>query len=786
MLELMVPSVDEVPIPDGQTPVPTAASFAKRSRWRRPSLLIGALLLIAVATTGEVWVSRDSSGPPLAHQYSSLATSMLSNVWTWPTVATDPLALQEPGYTLLLDRATGEVSVQAPQGRYTMPLTTLVGRTQLPPGTHFAATTDRSILTLFTFDRSGQLLEKAVLIGYPSFFTVSFSSQMGPDHFVGATFFSNGRHALPTAWLDRAFSPDPVPATIEPTPTTFLGVHHPYHTAPFAPAPFDLLFQEAKGWTGVGLVQVPNATSLSLTEQGAIAVNYPLSELAAIKDVGAGGGIAPPKAVPGGGASGTWLSFPSFVITFGGSTAAGLLAYHTSLSQLGQAPVAAPPGRRPSWWAWPMVDTWGQQLVGGAERTSPKYTASWVSSFVNSWRQRFGIRHFTVIIDAQWQAQLGYPTPSARVGGVTGMRALIQTLHSQGLKVILWWPLWKQQHPSGVHTLADPTAPGFQGQTATQMADLLGSGPGQLGANGLKLDWGFLVPNPTQEQLARPQLGIGAALLLRYMTLLSHSAWATQPGALIDGSAVAPQFGGTEDTLRLYDAAMASTWSYRAGIVAAVDPTSLIDGDGWHLNQNQAVAHTVQSAVFGVPALYYATKWAGGAPISESLAKALGAVLTLGQARGQGQASLLASGQWIYHVGGRLTAATLASSRALALYGYGARDALTRATVVSAMTTRVAVPGVGSTVAVWVKGPGGRRVGYRRLGNGLVFTATAGDRYLVKFGPAPRGRPSGTDLHQKARASRGGSRASSEAPRSGHRRGTAKSAPAEASPLSSN
>ncbi|HVD02889.1 MAG TPA: hypothetical protein VNF75_01930 [Candidatus Dormibacteraeota bacterium] len=732
--------VTAMPISDRELSSPPREALGQRSRRRLSGLLIAAVMLAAVATGGEVWVSRDSSGPPLGHQYSNLATSMLSSVWTWPTVATDPLALKEAGYTLLVDRSAGVLSVQSPQGRYTMPLTALVGRTGLPAGTRFTATTDRSILTLYTFDRAGGLLEKAVLTGYPSFFTVSFCSQLGPDHFVGATFFSNGRAALPTTWLDRAFSPDPVPATIEPTPTTFLGVHHPYHTAPFAPAPFDLLFHAGSGWTGIGLVQIPDATSLSLTEQGAIAVNYPLSELATIQDVGSGGSIAQPKGIPGGPASGKWLAFPSLVVTFGNTTAAGLLAYHTSLTQLGEAPVAAPPGKRPSWWSWPMVDTWGQQLVSGADRTSPLYTSSWVTSFVNSWRQRFGITHFTVIIDAQWQARLGYPTPSARFGGVTGMRALIQKLHSEGLKVILWWPLWKHQSASGVHTLADPTAPGFQVQTATQMADLLGSGPGQLDANGLKLDWGFLVPTPTQEHLARPQLGIGAALLLRYMTVLSHSAWSTQPGALIDGSAVAPQFGGTEDTLRLYDAAMASTWSYRASIVTAVDPTSLIDGDGWHLNQAQAVTHTVQSAVFGVPALYYATKWAGGTPITESLARALGAVLSLGQARGQGLASLLASGQWTYHVGGRLTATTLASSQALAVYGYSHSETLTGVTVVSALTTRVAVPTVGSAVAVGVQGPGGRRVAFQRRGSGVIFTATGGERYQVTFDPAPRHR----------------------------------------------
>ncbi|MHB1502246.1 MAG: hypothetical protein ACYCYK_14125, partial [Candidatus Dormibacteria bacterium] len=563
-----------------------------------------------------------------------------------------------------------------------------------------------------------------------------------PDHLGRPTFLWNGTTGLPPAFVAHAFSPDPMSPSLLPTPTTFLGVHPPFHTAPFAPPPFELSFRQGEGWSGIGLLQVPDATLMELTPEGGIYLNYPLATLMSIRDQGAGGRVVWPKAVPGEPASGTWLGFPSLVFTFGASPALTLLAYHAALRQMGEAPTAPGLSRPPDWWSWPMVDTWGQQLVVGAARTSPKYTAAWVANFVRQWRRQFGVDHFTVILDAQWQARLGYPTPSARFGGLSGMRHLIQRLHSQGLKVLLWWPLWKQQSVTGRRSLVDPTTTAFPSLISSQMTELVGSGPRDLGANGLKLDWGFLVPSPSLERVSRPQMGLGADLLLRYMTLLSRAAWKANPRALIDGSAVAPQFGGTEDTLRLYDAASASTWSYRAFIVSAVDPGSLIDGDGWHLNQSQAVAHLVQSAVFGTPAMYYATRWSGGDIITRPVARALGSVLALAQQRGRGgQAKLLADGQWTYQIKGRLTASTLDGSHALAVYGYSSSDRLTRATVVSAVTTAVRIASVGRAVPRGVADPGGGRVRYRRQGAILEFAALAGDRYVVSFSTAARRVP---------------------------------------------
>lgn len=726
-------------MPGRSRPGPDPLSLGRRTGWPGFSRLarvgVVAVLVLLLAGASELSLPRPNPRQPAsASEYSNLDSDVVGGTWSWPLgqSTSTPLALREPDYSLLFDRETGMLTLRAQRGSFSFPATALIGQSAIPTGARFTAVSDRSQLTVYVFNRKRTLLEKARITAFPTFFTVGFSSRVGGQLQAPATFFSNGTSGLPATAYATAFSPDPVKSSLYNDPTTFLGVHAPLKSAPFAPPPFDLEFREGSGWAGVGLVQVPNATALSITPQGGITVNYDLHLLASIHDQGAGGRVKPPNGVPGAAGRGTWLSFPRFTFTMGKSTSTGLLSYHASLRSLHEAPMAFAPGKRPTWWSRPIVDTWGQQMVDRVSRRSPRYTASWVRTFVASWRRQFGLRHFTLVIDSDWQARLGHTTPSLRFGGVAGMRDLIKELHSQGVKVVLWWPLWVNQTESHQRLRVDPTAPHFKAKVAKQMTQLLGTGPGDLGADGLKLDWGELVPPPAAEMLARPQLGIGASLLLRYMTVLSKSAWKTDPTALIDASAVAPQFGGTESTLRLYDAHLASTWSYRAELVSAVDPTALIDGDGWRLDGAQATTHIVESTVFGIPALYYATRWSGGTRIRRSVARALGALVYAGEGRGQGRASQLRDGAWQYKVKGRTTAMTLADSHALVVYHYGDTGQCRSAVVVSAIRTRILVPECGRVEAASI-GAGVSTTSFRVVGRDYSFSAAPGVTYRLAF-----------------------------------------------------
>ncbi len=631
----------------------------------------------------------------------ALAGSASGTAWQPQRLASGGVGylISEPGYSLSLAPNGPWLTLSNGVGTGTirMPLAALIGRPSLPARAKWSAAASGSRLTVSAKDGSGHDLLQALVTVRAGYFTVHFTCELGTAAGLEPAFFAVGQKGLDMSRVTSGFTPDPVFRSPTLTPTVRLGpiAVAPY-TAPFAPPPFDVELESQAGWVGVGLQQVPNATQLSISKTGRVQVNYQLGILSRIRDIGAGGTVAAPQRQSGSGAFGRWLSFPTFVITLADSSRNGLVAYHDALSAMGAAATAAPPGHRPSWLAWPLVDTWGQQLVTGAARREDEFTAAWVRQYVAVWRAKFHLQHFTVIIDAQWQATLGGATPSARFGGVAGMRTLVNELHAQGIKVLLWWPLWVTPKGSVSQMKVDPTSTGFAATLKTQMQVLLGSGPQDLHVDGLKLDWGSLMP--AASTFSRPQLGVGAAALLRYMRSIAQDAWGVQPAAVIDASAMAPQFVRYEDLVRLYDANTAEAWSDRASTVSAVDPLTLMDGDGWRLTGAQAIPHIVGSAVFGTPALYYATRWGGGAPISTAEAAALGALIAVTQGRGQGTATPLNSDpltgdDWAYTVGGRLAAQTLDGARAAVVYHYsGSCRSPSSAEVVSVNAGRLVVP----------------------------------------------------------------------------------------------
>lgn len=641
--------------------------------------------------------------------------------------------LVAPGYTLRLPAGTNQLEVFASDGGYyrTLPMAVLAGRAALPRGTRVTASASGSQLTLVLRTSSGLPFEVASVSAWSRFFTISFTAKLGAASALPVRFFAPQRRGAPTGRSSAAFVPSGLPSG--PTPAVRLGARRPSVTAPFAPPPFYVELPGCRGGLGLGLVQIPDATTMTLLPDQSLAINYPLALLATFADGGAGGRVAAPTLGSQSAAAGrTWLRFPDFVVTTASGPMLGLRAYRVALGQLGAAPVAGPPGTRPSWWSWPMADTWGQQMMTGAAWSAPKFTSAWVQRFVSSWRRQFRVRHFTVVIDSRWQSLFGGPTPSQRFGGVAGMRRLIRSLHAQGLRVLLWWPLWISGKPgSRALHLIDPTAPGFRSTITRAMSIVTGRGAGQLGADGLKLDWGYHVPQNPRDAFARPALGVGAAALLRYMSLLSGAAWDANPKAMIDASAVAPQFGGTEDAIRLYDASSNAVWNRRAAIVAEVDPGIIIDGDGWRLTSAQAAAHIVDSAVYGIPAVYFVSHWAGGQAISRPAALALGAVMLLAGSRGQGQAHPSPGGNWSYVVAGRVVARTLGGGQAVEIIRYRSCGLPWVAIVVAAVAGQVRVSVPSSLRDLSVRGPHGRSPSAATLEHVVRLVAAAGVPYTV-------------------------------------------------------
>src|SRR5581483_11989028 len=196
------------------------------------------------------------------------------------------------------------VTLAAPDGRvYTsMPLAVVAGRAELPDGDVARTTLQGGVLTTQIVEASGAVLSQAVLTPGPHSFTVAYSATPG------------SQRTLTTGFLD-GFTPDPrgPSASLAPQVSTVART-------PFAPPPLQVQLRAAPGWFGIGLVEVPSASTMSLGRDGMLAIDYPLAEAAPGEDVGAG------PALDG------MVRFPRFVVTFSPDPGTGLRAYHDALS----------------------------------------------------------------------------------------------------------------------------------------------------------------------------------------------------------------------------------------------------------------------------------------------------------------------------------------------------------------------------------------------------------------------------------------------------------------------
>lgn len=524
----------------------------------------------------------------------------------------------------------------------------------------------------------------------------------------------------------------------------------------FGPPPLDVALGFPAGWLGIGLVQVPNADTMSITSSGAVAIDYPLATLATIQDTGAGG------------LHGGLIRFPELALTFGNDPYGVLGGYADLLTQLHAN--AAQSGSRPAWWQWPLVDTFGQQTLDGVTNwlNPGGYTATWVANFARLYQQRFGVHHATIIIDATWQQnpgsrrEVGDPQPGAQFGGYSGMRHLIDSLHHEGFKVLLWWQSWRALPgsyadrmgvveggcrtnpcpPGTPYGTVDPTSAGFPAYVRAVTRRLLGTGPGDLDADGLKMDFTYFLPPVDSFPWSHPAQGIGLAASQRYFALFRHDARLVKPDALLTAGIAAPQFADGFDEIRLDDSATTGSssseakWQSRARVAATVAPQTPIDSDGSITDAPSAFEHFLTAAVYGVPDTYYVSAWPNG-PLGAADARLIGQIQSLAATRAAGSVVYASPDHWLRLHDGTVIAETL---RSAASGGTLAGVDVWSRKLVRVLTTNgapLAVPlhqAVVSSVSA-----AGHRIGWHLEGSTLVLHLSPGEEATVslKSGPKP-------------------------------------------------
>lgn len=326
--------------------------------------------------------------------------------------------------------------------------------------------------------------------------------------------------------------------------------------------------------------------------------------------------------------------------------------------QKNAAAVAAVSGpSQPAWWREPMFCGWGQQrydyrsdhngtenghfLNVGAYATEDRYRA------YTALMDEQGINPGTIIIDYKWARQdaLAAPDPAKWAD----MRAFIEEQHGLGRKVLLWYsPLLAEGLPAeacmtldGRIVAADPTSARYLQLLAEQIGIMVGSAPGCLNADGLKIDFTQNIAserrafrNYLSTSLALlsehdpahvfPRLGDGrntlihtagtlwgVELLRAYIQALYSALKAAKPDAMLITHTANPYFADITDMLRLNDLDGASPhvtdiMRNRAELARMCNPAWLIDPDNDLMPDKKMWRSYLQfQPQIGIPVTYY-------------------------------------------------------------------------------------------------------------------------------------------------------------------------------------
>lgn len=325
----------------------------------------------------------------------------------------------------------------------------------------------------------------------------------------------------------------------------------------------------------------------------------------------------------------------------------GLKRYRELLDERGLIPArrrAAPTAR----WHEPMFCGWGAQNADAKSNPAPQDAGAWATQdrydAYLSTLDRHGIRPGTVVVDDKWQQAYATCTPDPVKW--PDMAAWIRTRHQADQRVLLWYKAWdtegappeacvRDRH--GRSVAIDPES--VAGRRLLRQAAQ--SMIGDLDADGVKID--FTASTPAGVSLVHAGSSWGIDLLHELLSVLYDAITEIKPDALVITHAPDPTFADVTDMLRLNDVmmldqrdggdepagtapgqAVVDEMRFRAGVVRATNPETLIDTDGWVLpNLDAYAAWTALQGELGVPSLYYADRLDGILPVAQVIPDAV-------------------------------------------------------------------------------------------------------------------------------------------------------------------
>ena len=418
----------------------------------------------------------------------------------------------------------------------------------------------------------------------------------------------------------------------------------------FSPPPLVLFQHLPAGWVGMGLTTLPNAKQFALEHSRCLLVDTPAGHLPLC--------------------AGQTYDAPALMLIFPQDGWSGLRLFHDILVRRGLAD-GTPIWERgyPEWWKRPIYCTYGDQMIELQHNEytpddwgAPTYTEEWVRGVVQRAEERLQYREFTVLIDAFWQHPWDAdPKPSSRFAH---LRELIDLLHERGHRVLLWIAPMSTATTEGCGQLAvrhgllelpcrsgttplDFTSPGLEGYAAEMAETLFGSAPGQLDADGVKMDGLGAIREPSQAHYQRPQVGLGVREARHFLETFVGAARRVRPDVCINYSAADPRFTPWISMNRLHD--IHSSWQERdrrARISTLAAPDMIMDTDAFAMYSHWLEPSYLNMAIAGTLTIGYTDLIHDGVRLSDRTMATLGQLGRLSAQRPWGRPEFVAYGHW--------------------------------------------------------------------------------------------------------------------------------------------
>lgn len=202
-----------------------------------------------------------------------------------------------------------------------------------------------------------------------------------------------------------------------------------------------------------------------------------------------------------------------------------------------------------NWWKGVMACGWHAQM--GAENCKQSVYERHLQDLENA-----GIDWDILTIDDFWGKEHGIWRVDTEKW--PDLRGFIERQHEVGRKVLLWVCINTDGLPNdelycvGDMKLLDPLNPKYRQRLAENLHHMLGSGEGELNADGIKLDFTGRTPPSGRPSQCTQELH-GMRYLYEVFRAIHDAAKAVKPDCLLDFQVANPHFAALHDMTRLND-----------------------------------------------------------------------------------------------------------------------------------------------------------------------------------------------------------------------------------------